>query len=146
MTIHLEKTPLAHWELLSILTPPPKKKKSGKMNDKRVNGDILLLHLGADGKQSTSCLPAEQYWIQKDHMRSKVLIAEINWAESGHCQLPQLPICCHINMQRLNNLMSFLVVSSNQIISMSSLYTSSNEVFSLNCKMFYERLRRALAS
>lgn len=49
------------------------------MNDKRVNGDILLLHLGGDGEQSTSCLPAEQYRNQGDHMRSKVLIAEINW-------------------------------------------------------------------
>lgn len=49
------------------------------MNDKRVNGDILLLHQGGDGEQSTSCLPAEQYRNQGDHMRSKVLIAEINW-------------------------------------------------------------------
>lgn len=49
------------------------------MNDKRVNGDILLLYLGGDGEQSTSCLPAEQYRNQGDHMRSKVLIAEINW-------------------------------------------------------------------
>jgi len=31
------------------------------MNDKRVNGDILLLHLRVDeGEKPTSCSPAEQ--------------------------------------------------------------------------------------
>lgn len=136
MSFHPEKSPLVHWDQLPPLRSP------GRSMTREWMVTFCCPNLeAAEGGQSTSWAEISGTTPGVKYSLLGFIGQNLAAAGSHNCQSAVIQIC-----RDCNNLVCFLVASSNQIASMSS-YTSPDDISSLNSEiLLYGRLHGVLAS